>query len=131
MNQKHVYRCVAAASLLSLVLCGCRTMSFQETNKGIYKLERRLNAWQVTVEASVGDVYEAIADGLEDLSIKPIASDADEIAAVVQGIFADGMDFTIKVAAIAPKQSRLSIRCGMIGDKIRAEMLFRAMEKHL
>gem|GEM_PF-2379143 len=132
MNHKHGYRCVVAvAGLVSLVLCGCQITSFQETDKGIYALERHFNTWQATIEASVTQVHEAIEEGLKDLEIKPITSNADDIAAVVQGMFADGMEFTVKATAIAPKQSRISIRCGMIGDKVRAEMLFRAIEKNL
>lgn len=122
---------LAAGTLAALVIGGCRTMSFSPEKQTAYRMERHLNGWRVLIQQSVPEVHNAIAAALKDLELKPITDQADKLSATVDGIFADNMDFEIKLESMAPKLTRMTIKCGVLGNEARSKSLFRAIEKHL
>ncbi len=124
-------RFVIPIALLLCVANGCRTTAWSQEKQTIYRLDRHLNSWRVLVQYSVADVHKAVLAALHDLQLKPITDQADKISAVVDGMFADNMDYEIKMEALAPRLTRLTIKCGMFGNKARAKLLFDATQKHL
>jgi len=110
---------------------GCQTMAWSEEKQTVYRLERHLNAWRVMVQYSVPDVHKAVLAGLNDLQLRPITNQVDKVSGVVDGMFADNMDYEVKMESLAPRLTRISIKCGIFGNEERAKMLFNAIQKHL
>ena len=121
---------LSGCALLTM-LTGCQSTVWSNEGETFYRLERHLNSWQALVQASVPEVHDAVLAGLDDLNMTPITVEVDKVSGLVDGMFADGMDYEIKYEAVAPKLTRVSIRCGLIGDKERATMLFRNIERNL
>lgn len=116
---------------LSFLAGGCRTAVWSEDQQTVYRLERHLTTWQVLVQESVEKVHEAAISGLKDLGIEPITNRMDKVASLIDGTFADNMDFEIRLEALAPRLTRVRIKCGVLGNEARAKLLFQALEKHL
>jgi len=106
-------------------------MTWSADNQTAYRLERHFNGWRVLVQRSVPEVHAAVVAALKDLELKPITDQADKLSATVDGIFADNMDFEVRLEGMAPKLTRITIKCGVLGDEARSKLLFRAVEKHL
>jgi len=121
---------IAIGALAALAVGGCRTLSFSPEKQTAYRMERHFNGWRVLVQESVPEVHAAIVAALKDLELKPITDQADKLSATVDGMFADNMDFEIKLESMAPKLTRMTIKCGVLGDEARSKSLFRAIEKH-
>ena len=117
-------------SLGMLLVVGCQTTTYQTSSKGTYELKRKLNAWQTLVNNPIEKAHAAVVAGLKDLKLNVITSQVDKISGVVDGVFADTSDFEVKLEAVSPELTRISIRCGVLGNRNRAEMLFQSIEKH-
>ena len=116
---------------IMLTVAGCRTTAWSPDKQKAYQLQRRLNAWWTVVQYPIADVHEAALAGLKDLDIRPITNRADKVSALIDGLFADNMDFEIRLEAVAEKSTRVTIKCGMFGNEDRARLLFDALTKHL
>jgi len=130
LNARTLLKAVGIAAIPFLA-AGCRTTLWSEEKQTIYRLERHLNAWQVLVQDSVANVHKAALAGLKDLKIEPITNRVDKVSGLIDGMFSDNMDFEIRLEALAPRLTRVRIKCGMFGNEARAKLLFQAMQKHL
>lgn len=121
---------LAMAGVLALILgAGCVTS--HSTGKATYALRRHLNAWETTVAVPITKAHKATVAGLADLEIKPLTSRVDKLTGLVDGSLADATSFEVRLEATGDAQTRIRIRCGMLGDREQAVHVFRAIEARL
>ena len=129
-NRLHL-ACIAL--VCAVFVAGCQTMrSYPSSARGTYELKRKLpNRWEALVDQPVVKAHRATMAGLKDLNINAVTSQVDQISGMVEAVFGDGMDLEVKLESVAPNITRISIRCGMVGDRDRSRMVFSAIEKRL
>lgn len=117
--------------VIALGLSGCGSLSQGTRDPSSLVLQRKMNTWQSCVARPVDQTYRAVLAGLTDLGIRPQSNQVDQVSGSVRGTFADGMPFTIILSAEGLGITRISVRCGTLGDKERTQFLFDAFRKHL
>lgn len=123
--------CVCAGAMTLALFAGCNATTITHEGRPAYQLERKLLGWTTVVQVPIAKAHAAAVTGLKDLEVRPITSRCDKVSGLVDGLFADQMDFEIKLEALAPQSTRLTIRTGAWGNEARARLLFTALEKHL
>ncbi len=120
-------------SLFIIFLMACQaTVGGSKTGEK-YKLKRNLtmpNYWETIIHKDVKPVYDAVLAGLGDLGLKVSTSKVDRLSGFVEGFFADGSEFRIRISYEGPETTVLLIKAGFTGSKTRSTHIFRAIEKH-
>jgi len=81
--------------------------------------------------APATDIYEASMKGLESLKVEIDSADHDRLTARIRSEFSDGKKIAINVDAITELTSKINIRVGVFGDKVRSELIYDAIKKYL
>ena len=76
-------------------------------------------------------VHQAAIKAVKSLELDIKYDKGDRLSAKVRSEFSDGKDVKIDINAITEQTSQVKIRVGMIGDKLRSEMVLTAIEKYL
>jgi hypothetical protein len=79
----------------------------------------------------VNDVRDKAVKALQALDLLVWEDRSDRLTAILRGEFSDGKDYSIHISAITEKTSRIKIRVGIFGDKIRSEMILNPIQKQL
>ena len=118
---------------LLLAVTGCQCTSTLTLSKGTYQLTRKFppNTWEALIQNPIVKTHEAVGAGLKDLGLIPITNRVDQVSGLVEATFADGVELEIVLLAVSPNLTRISIRCVIMGDRVRTETVFGAIEKHL
>ncbi|MDP2654650.1 MAG: DUF3568 family protein [Candidatus Omnitrophota bacterium] len=82
-------------------------------------------------EVPADQVHKAGLQGLKSLNLDIKYDKGDRLSAKIRSEFSDGKDIKIDINAITEKSAQMKIRVGMIGDKLRSEMVLTAIEKYL
>lgn len=99
-----------------------------------YELKRSLtmpNYWETILSEDVKPVYDAVIAGIKDLGLRVATNNVDRLSALVEGNFADGTEFKIRLSYEGLDQTLILINAGLTGSRSRSVQLFRAIEKHL
>lgn len=118
----------------AVFLAACQATVGGSKTGQTYKLNRSVimpNYWETVVSKDVEPVYNAVLAGIRDLGLHKTTSKVDRLSGRVEGFFADGTIFKIRISYEEPGMTRLLITAGMTGSKKRTLQLFRAIEKHL
>ena len=76
-------------------------------------------------------VQDAVERALKDLGLPPMSVDRDRLTGRFRSAFNDGQKLTVEVDAMTEKSSRLRIRVGFFGNRLRSEMVMKVIEKFL
>ncbi len=68
---------------------------------------------------------------LKNMGLAIVEQKGDRLAAKIESAFQDGKKIHIAVEAVTERSSRIKIRVGVFGDKMRSEMVLNAVEKNL
>ena len=128
MNTARAITACFAVIALTL-LCSCTTYVAADGNALIMK--RGPNYWEVNVEGKVKDVYRAALAGINDLELKVVHEQADNVTDMIDGAFADLSEFQIKFFQASPASTRVRIYVGLTAHKGRSEQLAAAMQNNL
>ena len=123
-----------AISAIVISLTACTAMVGGSKGGSRYELKRSLimpNYWETTLSKDVKPVYDAVIAGIKDLGLRVSTRNADRLSALVEGSFADGTEFKIRLSYEGPDTTLILINAGLTGSKSRSVQLFRAIEKHL
>jgi len=119
-------------SIMYLAGCGA-TITGTQTETS-YKLQRSLTApvyWEVHVAKTPKKIYNAALMGAKDLGLTVTQKNADQLSGILNGYFADGTQFRLKIEHESPGISMLRITAGKTGDKTLVLQIFNAIERHL
>ena len=76
-------------------------------------------------------LQEATRKALRDLDLDLLIDDSDRLTAKITSKFADGKSVGIAINAITERSSKIKIRVGWVGDKMKSEMILNAIESNL
>ncbi len=123
---------MALAGAVSLALAGgCATETSGPFGYAGPELHRDFEGWHTLVRQPVNQVYLATLAGLRDLDIKPFISQMDKVSASVEGTFADGVTYEVRIEGVGLDASRLTIKTAFFGNTNRTKMIYQAIRKHL
>ena len=120
--------------MIFLSLTACTAMVGSSKGGSRYELKRSLtmpNFWETILPKDVKPVHDAVIEGVNDLGLKVAIDNVDRLSALVEGLFADGTEFKIRLSYEGPGKTRILINAGLTGSKSRSIQLFRAIEKRL
>ncbi|MFC1531862.1 DUF3568 family protein [Thermodesulfobacteriota bacterium] len=120
-------------SALVIFSGACQTTVGESRGDERYELQRSLmtpNYWETIVTKDVEPVFKAVLAGIKDLGLRITTSRADRLSGLVEGSFADGTEFKVKLSYKAVDTTLILINAGLMGSKVRSVQLFKAIEKH-
>ena len=129
---KKVQPMICAVLLISLVLTtsGCFPLLVgAAAGAGGYAFVRGALVKQFDVSAT--DLHQAVVKAIKSLDLDIKYDKGDRLSAKVRSEFSDGKDVKVDVVAITEETSQVKIRVGVVGDKLRSEMILSAIEKYI
>ena len=123
---------VCAVLLVSSVLttAGCVPLLVgAAAGAGGYAFVRGALVKQFDVPAN--ELHQAAIKAIKSLDLTVTYDKGDRLSAKVRSEFADGKDVKIDVVAVTEETSQVKIRVGVVGDKLRSEMILSAIEKYI
>jgi hypothetical protein len=133
MRRKEVLLLVSLFLPVVFLFACQATVSGSKTGQ-TYTLNRSVTKpyyWETVISKDVKPVYNAVLAGIKDLGLIKRTSKVDRLSGLVEGTFADGTDFRIRISYEAPDRTKVLITAGFTGNKTRSLQIFRAIEKHL
>jgi len=76
-------------------------------------------------------VQDAVVDAIDDLRLEMTREDRDRLTGRFRSEFSDGQSLKIYVDALTERSTRLKIRAGVFGNKLRSEMVLNVIENYL
>lgn len=84
-----------------------------------------------TLDRGIGRAFEAVQEAVRQLGFTTIMTEQDGVAAEVLARDAQQQNITIKLAALSPNQTSLTMRVGIFGDKNKSNVIFRKIQENL
>ena len=79
----------------------------------------------------VPDVHAAVLAGMEQLGLDIEEEWQDNRRGSIRAKFADGSKAKVDIEALTEFNSKLTIRVGFFGDKVKSEMIYNVVQKNL
>jgi hypothetical protein len=118
------------AVLAGLLFCqGCgRSVRDSQGN-----VEARISygTLRATLDRGIDRVFAAVQGAVNDLGLTTITARQDSIAAEVLARDAQQQNITIRLDALSPDRTELSMRVGMLGDENKSLVIFREIQENL
>jgi hypothetical protein len=86
---------------------------------------------EANLDESVGDLYAASLDAMDELEIKVISAKRDKLTAEIVGRDAQDKKVEIDVKRTEADMAELSIRVGFWGDKIKSQAIYDKIKANL
>jgi len=80
---------------------------------------------------SAVQLHEATVKGLQAMDLELTQDEYDRLSARMISKFADGKDVRINIDALTERTSKIKIRVGVFGDKMRSEMIYNSIQKNI
>ena len=77
------------------------------------------------------NLHSATLKGLKDMGVKIREDKKDKHFAKIIAEFADGKSIKINIQGVTERSSKIKVRVGLMGNKIRSEMVLNAVQKYL
>ena len=130
MNARFVPAVVVLALLtLALRVPGCSSTVGDGQSVGTYSyVQRELNT---TYARSIGEVFEAAKQAMEDLQIKVNSASQDALGGRIDATDASGDEITITLEATGGQTTEVSIQVGTLGNKNKTLRIYRQINANL
>ena len=84
-----------------------------------------------TLDRGIGRAFEAVQEGVRQLGFTTIMSEQDGVAAEVLARDAEQQNITIKLEALSPNKTSLTMRVGIFGDQNKSNVIFKKIQENL
>jgi hypothetical protein len=84
-----------------------------------------------TLDRGIDRAFEAVQEAVRQLGFTTIMTEQDGVAAEVLARDAQQQNITIKLAAVSPDRTSLTMRVGIFGDKNKSNVIFRKIQENL
>jgi hypothetical protein len=121
---------ILSASALAAALSGCVGLVVGAgAGAGAYAyIEGNLKR---NYEAALPRVWDASVAAMADLELKPSVEQHDAFTGMLRGRLADGREFTVKLARVADRETEVSVRVEILGDRKVSESIHDRIAAHL
>jgi hypothetical protein len=83
------------------------------------------------LDRGIDRAFEAVQEAVRQLGFTTIMTEQDGVAAEVLARDAQQQNITIKLAAVSPDRTSLTMRVGIFGDKNKSNVIFRKIQENL
>lgn len=96
-------------------------------------IEARIKYGTLTamMDRGIERVYQAVQESVGKLGLTTVMAEQDGVAAEVLARDAQGQNISIKLEAVGPDKTELTMRVGMLGDKNKSRVIFRQIQDNL
>jgi hypothetical protein len=113
-----------------LTLCqGCGTSV--RGPEGDIEARIRYGTLTAMMDRGIERVYQAVQESVGKLGLTTVMAEQDGVAAEVLARDAQGQNISIKLEAVGPDKTELTMRVGMLGDKNKSRVIFRQIQDNL
>ncbi len=124
-------------SLVLIVVVGCGLTLCQGCGTSVRgpegDIEARIKYGTLTamMDRGIERVYQAVQESVGKLGLTTVMAEQDGVAAEVLARDAQGQNISIKLEAVGPDKTELTMRVGMLGDKNKSRVIFRQIQDNL
>jgi hypothetical protein len=128
---------MAMRSLVLIVAMGCGLVLGQGCGTSVRgpdgEIEARIRYGTLTamMDRGIERVYQAVQESVGKLGLTTVMAEQDGVAAEVLARDAQGQNINIKLEAVSPAKTELTMRVGMLGDKNKSRVIFRQIQDNL
>jgi hypothetical protein len=83
------------------------------------------------LDRGIGRAFEAVQEAVRQLGFTTIMTEQDGVAAEVLARDTQQQNITIKLEALSPSATALTMRVGIFGDKNKSNVIFRQIQENL
>jgi len=83
------------------------------------------------MDRGIERVYQAVQESVAKLGLTTVMAEQDGVAAEVLARDAQEQNISIKLEAVSPSKTELTMRVGMLGDKNKSGVIFREIQDNL
>jgi hypothetical protein len=96
-------------------------------------IEARIKYGTLTamMDRGIERVYQAVQESVAKLGLTTVMAEQDGVAAEVLARDAQEQNISIKLEAVSPSKTELTMRVGMLGDKNKSGVIFREIQDNL
>ncbi len=120
---------VAAISVQSFLCQGCGTSV--RGPDGDIEAKIRQGTLRATMDRGIDRVFQAVQDTVRQLGLMTVMAEQDGVAAEVLARDAQQQTITIRLEAMSPNKTALTMRVGMLGDENKSRVIFRQIQANL
>jgi outer membrane lipoprotein SlyB len=84
-----------------------------------------------TLDRGIGRSFGAVQEAVQQLGFTTVMTEQDGVAAEVLARDAQQQNITIKLEALSPSRTSLTMRVGIFGDKNKSNVIFRQIQENL
>ncbi len=124
-------------SLVLIMVAGCGLALCQGCGTSVRgpegDIEARIRYGTLTamMDRGIERVYQAVQESVGKLGLTTVMAEQDGVAAEVLARDAQGQNISIKLEAVSPDKTELTMRVGMLGDKNKSRVIFRQIQDNL
>jgi hypothetical protein len=122
---------VLTAALLGGCLLGPGCGAPVRSAEGEVEATIRYGTLVATMDRGINQVFEAVQEAVQQLGLTTIMAEQDGVGAEVLARDAQGQNITIKLEAVSPDRTSLTMRVGIFGDTNKSRVIFRRIQEHL
>lgn len=121
---------LCCAALCADLLCQGCTETIRGT-EGDIEAKIKYGTLNATMDRGIDRVFEAVQLTIEELGLTTIMAEQDGVAAEVLARDAQEQNVTIKLEALSPNRTALTMRVGLLGDENKSRVIFREVQENL
>lgn len=116
--------------LCVMFVCGCIPLIIGAA-AGVGGYSWMNGAMEKDYYVSSKKLHSATLKGLKNMGVKISENKEDKHFAKIIAEFADGKSININIEGVTERSSKIKVRVGLMGNKIRSEMILNAVQKYL